>query len=218
MGFQARLRVAVVIGVALLAVAGPALGAGGGVTMSGLSYSPRTITIDAGDVVTWTNRDGRNQHSVTAHKGEFDSSPNCPGICLHDGDSYSVSFSHPGTYTYFCRVHGSASNPNCSMCGAVVVRGPGGPAPTSQPTTRPVTTSRAAASVPTSAPATATPSATPTASATPKPSASPNVASPLAAPPATESKGRGALVGVIIAGLLLDAGAVFVYRRRRAGA
>jgi plastocyanin len=219
MGFLARARAAVIGGIVLLVVAGPAFAAQRGVTIQDLSYSPRTITIDAGDVVTWTNLDGRNQHSVTATNGEFDSSPNCPGVCLHDGDSYSVSFGQPGTYHYYCRVHGDAGNPNCAMCGAVVVRGAGRPVRTAAPTTRPATTYRpGTAATGTAAPATSSPTATPAPSATPKQSAAPALASPIAAPPPAESKsGHGAaLAGVIIAGLILDAGAVLAYRRRRA--
>ena len=85
-------------------------------------YSPASVTISAGDTVTWTNN-GAAPHTVTADDGSFDSSPNCPAnidACLQAGDTYSHTFSSAGTFGYFCKVHGQ------SMSGTVVVQGGGG--------------------------------------------------------------------------------------------
>lgn len=68
------------------------------VTIQNFAFSPATLTIKVGDKVTWTNKDSAG-HSATADKGNFDT-----GI-LQNGQSGSVTFSKPGTYTYHCSVH-----------------------------------------------------------------------------------------------------------------
>jgi LPXTG-motif cell wall-anchored protein len=87
-----------------------------------LTYEPSTVTISAGDSVTWTNV-GTAPHTVTADDGSFDSSPACPGNineCIGGGESYTHTFSTAGTFGYTCKVHGAA------MSGTVVVQGAGG--------------------------------------------------------------------------------------------
>ena len=82
-------------------------------------YDPETVTVAVGETVTWTNV-GQQPHTVTANDGSFDSSPSCPEdvtTCMQSGDTYSQSFSEPGTIAYFCKVHGQ------SMSGTVVVQG-----------------------------------------------------------------------------------------------
>jgi plastocyanin len=76
-----------------------------------LTFEPATIEVDAGATVTWTNDDDGIPHTVTARDGDFDS-----GV-LQTGDSFSQTFSEPGTYDYFCAIHPS-------MTGTVVVREP----------------------------------------------------------------------------------------------
>jgi plastocyanin len=99
----------------VLAVGGPALAAG--VSIGDNFYSPATVTINAGDSVTWTNG-GAAPHSVTSNDGLFDSSPNCPNqidACIGPGGSYSHTFSSAGSFDYYCKVHGF------TMSGTVVV-------------------------------------------------------------------------------------------------
>ena len=87
------------------------------VSMQNVAYSPQQVTIAVGDTVTWTN-DDPFAHSVTADDGSFDSSPGCPGgACIDPGGTYSHTFTSAGTFTYHCRIHGSA------MTGTVVVTG-----------------------------------------------------------------------------------------------
>ena len=62
------------------------------------SFSSPTITIKSGDTVNWTNLDGVG-HTITADDGSFDS-----GI-LTQNNSYSKTFTAPGTYKYHCRPH-----------------------------------------------------------------------------------------------------------------
>jgi plastocyanin len=87
------------------------------------------ITVNAGDTVTWTET-GVGTHSVTADDGTFDSSPNCPTSCLSHGSTFTHTFTTPGTYRYYCRIHGGPNG--VGMSGIVTVVGP--PTPTSLPT------------------------------------------------------------------------------------
>jgi plastocyanin len=72
-------------------------------------FRPLALTIEAGDTVKWTQV-GDQPHSVTAADSSFDSSPNCGPLesdkCLGMGDTFSFKFEEPGTYRYYCRVHG----------------------------------------------------------------------------------------------------------------
>jgi plastocyanin len=83
------------------------------VSIVDLTFEPATIEVDTGAAVTWTNDDGL-PHTVTAREGDFDS-----GV-LESGDSFSQTFSEPGSHDYFCAIHPS-------MTGTVVVRDPAAP-------------------------------------------------------------------------------------------
>lgn len=68
------------------------------VTIQNFAFSPATITIKAGQSVTWTNEDNIG-HSATSDNGSFDT-----GV-LSQGQSKSITFAKAGTYTYHCSVH-----------------------------------------------------------------------------------------------------------------
>lgn len=89
---------------------GSSTGSGGGTkeTIADFKYKPKTITVKAGQSVTWKNTDSSN-HTATADKGSFDTGN------LQKGDSKSISFSKPGTFKYHCNYHPF-------MHGTVVVR------------------------------------------------------------------------------------------------
>lgn len=80
------------------------------------------VTISAGGTVTW-RQSGSQPHSVSANNGSFESSPNCSPIkadqCLGEGDAFSEGFDQPGTYNYYCRVHGLPDG--TGMVGTVTV-------------------------------------------------------------------------------------------------
>ena len=82
-------------------------------------YDPATITIGAGETVTWTN-ESDEAHSVTAYEsklpegGDFFSSSGQQTeteardrieALMTAGEDYSVKFDVPGTYEYFCVPH-----------------------------------------------------------------------------------------------------------------
>ena len=89
------------------------------------SFDPETLTVTAGDEVTWMSS-GSNPHTVTADDGSFDSSPDCDGFadsasgaCMDEGESFSHTFDEPGTYPYYCKLHGSEGGGG--MAGTIVV-------------------------------------------------------------------------------------------------
>lgn len=98
------------------------------------AFQPEGVTVDAGGTVTWS-QSGSLPHSVTADDGSFDSHPDCgDGDCMGAGDTFAHTFDEPGTYAYYCRVHGAPGG--VGMAGTVTVAA-AAEAPTSTPTTEP---------------------------------------------------------------------------------
>jgi len=88
---------------------------------AGLVYTPGTLTIQAGDSVTWTNDGGF--HNVRADDGSFRCANGCDGAGGNgspSSDAWSATrtFSQSGTVNYHCEVHGAAV-----MHGTIVVQG-----------------------------------------------------------------------------------------------
>ena len=77
------------------------------VAIADFAFSPDTLTITAGDTVTWTNEDAV-AHTATSTSGAFDSGD------LEQGESFSLTFTTPGTYDYLC-------TPHPTMTGRIVV-------------------------------------------------------------------------------------------------
>ena len=63
-------------------------------------FAPDTLTIKKGEKITWVNRD-QDPHTVfdSGSEKKFHSS------ALDTNDSYSFTFSAPGTYHFFCTMH-----------------------------------------------------------------------------------------------------------------
>jgi len=69
------------------------------VAIAGFAYSPASLTVSVGTTVTWTNGD-RAPHTVTSSGSGPLASPT-----LHQGGTYSYTFTQPGTYAYYCAIH-----------------------------------------------------------------------------------------------------------------
>lgn len=78
------------------------------VAISGFAFDPATITISAGQSVTWTNKDNV-VHTVTADDNSWTSGD------IANGQTFTQTFSTAGTYNYHCAIH-----PN--MTGTVIVQ------------------------------------------------------------------------------------------------
>jgi plastocyanin len=78
------------------------------VTIVDNAYNPAQITVPQGTQITWTNT-GAAIHTVTSQSGAFDSG------FLTSGQTFSFTFTSPGTFDYICQVHPNA------MSGTVTV-------------------------------------------------------------------------------------------------
>jgi plastocyanin len=97
------------------------------------SFRPVEFEIEAGTEVIFENR-GRNDHNIlpdsvandeelTALLASSDA-PTSWGVVAADfvpGDTFSHLFTVPGTYSYYCSIHGS---PGAGMYGVLVVTDP----------------------------------------------------------------------------------------------
>lgn len=85
-------------------------------------FRPPVVSVQAGTSVEWTQI-GDQPHSVSAGDGSFDSNPICSPIdsdkCLGMGDRFSHRFDTPGTFIYYCKVHGLPDG--TGMVGKIVV-------------------------------------------------------------------------------------------------
>jgi plastocyanin len=63
------------------------------------AFNPQTITVKAGEKVTWINRD-EEPHTVASVEKQFKKS-----TALDTDQEFTITASAPGTYTYFCSVH-----------------------------------------------------------------------------------------------------------------
>src|SRR6516225_9303950 len=98
----------IVASTALGAVVGSVIAAGvlfvradspaGAVSIDNFTFTPQTLTVK-GTTVTWTNRDDI-PHTVVSASNAFKKSG-----ALDTDDSYSFTFTRPGTYQYFCYIH-----------------------------------------------------------------------------------------------------------------
>lgn len=83
---------------ALLAAPATASPAATAVQIKDDAFSPRTLTVAAGQTIAFTNNDD-DAHTVTATDGSFDSKGlDTNGVWRH-------AFVKPGVYTYFCELH-----------------------------------------------------------------------------------------------------------------
>jgi plastocyanin len=69
------------------------------VSIDNFTFGPQTLTVKAGTTVTWTNKDDI-PHGLASSNNAFKRSQ-----ALDTDDSYSFTFTTPGTYQYFCYLH-----------------------------------------------------------------------------------------------------------------
>jgi len=74
-------------------------------------FTPQTLTVKAGEKITWINRD-EEPHTVVSVEKQFKRS-----APLDTDEIFTITAGAPGTYTYFCSVHPK-------MTGTIVVEQP----------------------------------------------------------------------------------------------
>ncbi len=84
------------------------------IDMANFAFSETTLTIPVGTTVVWRNLDSV-QHSATADDGSFDT-----GL-FDPGQEARVTFDTPGTFAYFCQLHGGAGG--VGMSATIIVTG-----------------------------------------------------------------------------------------------
>jgi plastocyanin len=68
------------------------------VSIDKFAFVPATITVAAGQSVTWTNADPV-AHTTTSDDKVWDSGS------LSPSGTFTATFSQPGTYAYHCTIH-----------------------------------------------------------------------------------------------------------------
>ncbi|MGH3004207.1 MAG: cupredoxin domain-containing protein [Gaiellaceae bacterium] len=104
-----RKLIIVLAALATLAAAGPAGAAVKSVRIYGSTFSPKSVTVTAGDTVRWVNRDNA-RHQVLATRGQFVSP------ILRPRQTFSFTFRAAGTYRYKDELHPR-------LTGTVIVKG-----------------------------------------------------------------------------------------------
>jgi amicyanin len=77
--------------------AAPARAADPTIKIANFTFSPKELKVKAGTTVTWTNEDDI-PHTVV-------SPPNVRSKPLDTDQSFSFTFTTPGSYKYFCSLH-----------------------------------------------------------------------------------------------------------------
>ena len=70
-----------------------------GISIDNFTFNPPTLTVKAGTKVTWTNKDDI-PHGIASANNAFTRSK-----ALDTDDSFTFTFTTPGTYQYFCYIH-----------------------------------------------------------------------------------------------------------------
>lgn len=151
------------------------------VSMADFAFVPATLTVQVGDTVTWTNTDTA-PHDVTTTSGPYP----IHSTTLSTGQSWSYTFTTPGTYAYICSIH---PDMHASITVNAAPAVPAAAPPQNQAATaaaESTTAGKVTASRGVAAPAASTPIAsTPTASTFPTPTQTPTASAASAALPAT---------------------------------
>jgi plastocyanin len=92
-----------------------------------LAFSPSTVTVLPGETVIWTFQGTPHSTTSNATSGPevWDST-----IVVVTGQTFSHTFTTPGTYPYYCKVH---SSPTGTTMNGVVIVAPATPTPTPSP-------------------------------------------------------------------------------------
>ena len=103
---------AVMITVVVLPVWAQGFAADLAVSIHNFTFTPQTLTVEAGTTVTWNNKDDI-PHGIASDNNAFRSK------ALDTDDIFAFTFTTPGTYKYFCYFHPY-------MKGTIVVQPNGG--------------------------------------------------------------------------------------------
>jgi plastocyanin len=78
---------------------GPSASGGNAITIQNFSFKPASLTVKVGTKVTFTNEDSATHTATSQSDKTIDSGD------LAKGQTYTVTFSKPGTYNFICTIH-----------------------------------------------------------------------------------------------------------------
>ncbi len=97
----------------------PSGGGGGGggtqVSMQSVQFTPKDLTVKAGQTVTFTNKESipHDVHKTSGPDKDFASGATGG---MQEGDTFKLTLDKPGTYKYVCKVHAPG------MAGTITVK------------------------------------------------------------------------------------------------
>jgi plastocyanin len=94
---------------------GASSGGGTSVSMQNIQFSPKDLTVKAGQTVTFTN-DESVPHDVHKESGPGKDFSSGPDGGMQQGDTFKLKLDKPGTYKYVCDVHAPG------MAGTITVK------------------------------------------------------------------------------------------------
>ena len=94
---------------------GSSSGGGTSVSMENIQFSPKDLTVKAGQTVTFTNNESvpHDVHKDSGPGGDFSSGPDGG---MQQGDTFKLKLDKPGVYQYVCHVHAPG------MAGTITVK------------------------------------------------------------------------------------------------
>jgi plastocyanin len=107
----------------------PPAGGTADVTIGDNSFTEKELSVPVGTTVVWSHK-GQRKHTVTADDGSFASGT------LEAGATFKQTFDKPGTYAYYCEIHGGPGGAGLSgviKVGDAAAGSGGGGAPTAAP-------------------------------------------------------------------------------------
>jgi plastocyanin len=90
--------------------------AGNTVTVKSNQFVPPSLTIKAGETVTWTWAGGT--HTVTSGTSCVSDKAYTSGLKSSAGDTFTHTYATPGTFEYFCEPHCASAG----MKGTIIVQ------------------------------------------------------------------------------------------------
>ncbi|MFJ8910864.1 plastocyanin/azurin family copper-binding protein [Amycolatopsis sp. NPDC102389] len=113
------------------------------VMMQNYAYGPAALTVRVGDTVTWMQHDQAPHDVVTTSAPVTFRSPQ-----LSAGQSWSYTFTKPGTYSYYCSVHPDMRATVTVLAAETPTKQPAPTPSKKQTTARPPSSSAPASSAP----------------------------------------------------------------------
>lgn len=185
------------------------------VSIMNIGYHPASLTVSMGDSVKWSNDE--TPTTGPSHTVHSDEHPELNSPTLVPGNTYTFTFDAPGTYPYYCTIHGKNA-----MSGTIIVNPPAATSTThllGTTTTRATTTTVKRTTTSSHQTTTIDTSPTTTETLALDTTTSEDTTSTTAKPLTIKTKGKGtstgAVVGLVVAiAAVLGAGGYALYRLR----